>query len=769
MRPLSADEPAAVGPALKFTLWLLVIAAAAIAVHGTRPPAALDASAPSDQFSAARAKMHLGEIAREPHSIGTAANQRVRDYLVQQLAALGADVRVEKTVGITSYSRMVSAGTAENIVATVKGTSNSRAVMLASHYDSVPESPGAADAGSGVSAILEVLRALKAGPPLQNDLVVLLSDGEEEGLVGAAGFVRDNPDLAQKIGLVLNFEARGSSGPALMFETSDGNGWLTREFARAAPYPLGSSLAYAVYKQMPNNTDMTVFKRAGLNGINFAFSGTFENYHTRRDTAENLDLRSLQHLGSNALALTRHFGNLSLGHERAPNRIFFNWYGSFLVHYPPWGVWAVLALAVALLVALLISLSRRGLISPVRALAGFGGFLLVLIAALGAAQLVWWLMRLATTGRLLVGDTLSNLLIALSCVAAALALAIAVHALLVAKLGRHNFIAGQLLFFATATAALTVLSPEASYVLQWPLVFGLLGFGASLVLRNGNGAAAALFLGALPAILIFAPLMYLLFVVLGMDAISVAVLAVLLCFFATVASPLLVMIARPLRIVVPVLVLCALALAAAGRQLSRFSPEHPRRNSIFYSVNVDEPRAAWLSYDNAPDQWTEQFLTNSRNRGANPELTVGSSRPVLAHPAELIPVAPPTAAVISDAVVNGARNLKLHIASPRNADMLLMRLPGDVNLLSVTINNREHTIEGGADASGPWLLRYNAIPPEGVDIELRLASAGSLRFWLGDRSLGLPEISGQSYRPRPDDMMATYGSDVILIGRKYTF
>jgi hypothetical protein len=256
------SEPLA--PWLRLLLWLSVIATAAVAIHGLTPTRALDDSAPADQFSAGRAKAHLQQIAREPHSIGTAANQRVRDYLVEQLTALGAEVRVERTIGITHYARQIYAGTAENIVATVKGSASSRAVMLSSHYDSVPESPGAADAGSGVAAILEVLRALRAGAPLQNDLLILITDGEEEGLIGAAGFVRDHPDLAQRVGVVLNFEARGSSGPALMFETSEGNGWITREFARVAPYPMGSSLAYAVYKRLPNNTDMTVFKNAGL-------------------------------------------------------------------------------------------------------------------------------------------------------------------------------------------------------------------------------------------------------------------------------------------------------------------------------------------------------------------------------------------------------------------------------------------------------------------------------------------------------------------------
>jgi hypothetical protein len=186
----------------------------------------------------------------------------------------------------------------------------------------------------------------------------------------------------------------------------------------------------------------------------------------------------------------------------------------------------------------------------------------------------------------LFGDTPSNAMLVLACMAAALALALVVQARLAVKLGRYNFAIGQLLFFAVVTAAVTVLLPEGSYVFQWPLVFALLGLGTALLARNSTGSALAAFLATVPAILIFAPLSYLLFVILGMNTISVCVVAALLVLLLTVASPLVAHIGRPLRAVVPLLLLCSLALAVTGYFLSRFSPEHPRRNSIFYAVNA---------------------------------------------------------------------------------------------------------------------------------------------------------------------------------------
>ena len=750
---------------LKLALWLALIATAALAIYAVRPPRALDASAPGDQFSAARAQLHVQQIAREPHPVGSAANRRVRDYLVAQLEALGAEVQVQLTVGVTDGNRQIYAASVENIFGLIRGTANSRAVMLASHYDSVAEAPGAADAGSGVAAILETVRALRASGPLKNDLLILFTDSEEEGLIGAAVFVRDHPEIVAGLGLVMNFEARGSSGPALMFETSDDNGWLTREFARAAPHPFSSSLAYAVYRQLPNQTDMTVFKKAGMAGLNFAFTATFENYHTRRDNPETLDQRSVQNLGANALALTRHFGNMELREVRAPDRVYFNWFGSRLIDYPQWVAWVILTAAIALLLALLIVGLRRGELTPGRTFIGIGGLVVNVVAAAAGAHVTLWIINLVAE-RLLVGDTLSNALLLSGCLTSALAFAIAAQSWLASGIGLLRSAAGQLVALAIVTAALTYLQPTASYLLQWPLLFALAA--ACIGLLTGRRTLFA-FLGSLPAVLIFAPLMYLLFVTLGFDTVSVTVLAALLGLLATAMSPLLPLISRPRRFVVPVLLVGAAVLVVVGLQLTGFSPEHPRRHTVFYALNADEQRAAWVSYDKTADAWMRQFLTESPARGKAPAFTVGSARETLSAPAELLPLEPPTATVLDDRTANGARVITLRLASPRNANSLLLRLPGDRKVLSVKINGRSHVIRDPGASDLPWLLRYNAPPPEGVEVELHLASDAPFVMWLGDRAYGLPEIPGKTFQPRPPDMMPSYSSDVTLVTRRYQF
>lgn len=184
-------------------------------------------------------------------------------------------------------------------MARIKGSGNGKALLLLSHYDSSPHSSlGASDAASGVATILEGIRAFRAeGKTPKNDIIILFTDGEELGLNGADLFVKSHP-WATDVGLVLNFEARGSGGAGYMLvETNRGNSNLIKGFMAAEPeYPVANSLAYSIYKMLPNDTDLTVFREdADIDGFNFAFIDDHFDYHTVRDNADRLDRNTLAH------------------------------------------------------------------------------------------------------------------------------------------------------------------------------------------------------------------------------------------------------------------------------------------------------------------------------------------------------------------------------------------------------------------------------------------------------------------------------------------
>src|SRR2546427_358892 len=79
------------------------------------------------------------------------------------------------------------------------------------------------------AALLAVARRFAKEPPARNDLVVLFTDAEEDGLLGAAAFVRGDP-LAKRVRAFVNFEARGTHGASAMYSATAGSAPLLRAF-----------------------------------------------------------------------------------------------------------------------------------------------------------------------------------------------------------------------------------------------------------------------------------------------------------------------------------------------------------------------------------------------------------------------------------------------------------------------------------------------------------------------------------------------------------
>src|ERR687896_1649650 len=211
---------------------LVLGALAAVSLLALEPPDPLPSSAPASEFSAERAFSHVERIAERPHPVGSAANADVREYLVGQLAALGLRPTVETTTSVQPADGVTSLARVSNIQARIEGTDPTGHVVLVAHYDSAPNAPGAADDGAGVAANLEVARALTSGPPPRNDVDILLTDAEEPGLLGAQAFV-DAGRLDPRRSVVLNLEARGTSGPTIMFESSSENANVVPALASA--------------------------------------------------------------------------------------------------------------------------------------------------------------------------------------------------------------------------------------------------------------------------------------------------------------------------------------------------------------------------------------------------------------------------------------------------------------------------------------------------------------------------------------------------------
>ena len=785
----SSDRPNT-GARIAGICWILLLATGSIALE--QPRRVVPASAPATEFSAERAIGEVREIARAPHPVGSAEHARVRDYLLARLGALGLEPSIQKTESV--LEQYGTAATVENIVARKRGETDGPAVLLAAHYDSVPAGPGAGDDGAGVATLLETARVLAAEPAQRNDVILLLTDGEELGLLGAKAFVAEHPWKA-RVGVVLNFDNRGTRGAVLMYETSPGNLSLMREFARAVPVPRASSLAGAVAESMPNSSDFYVFRRAKLAGLNFAFIGAPENYHAREDTAEHVDLRTLQHAGDYALPLVRRLANADLsalaGHG-APDAVYFN-VGDWEAVYPQ--SWArplgIAALALFLAVAVLGVTRARA--RPGGIALGIALCLVTLIASWRAAD--WLVMGLSRTTREGIplggaGPYLFHPLYAIELCCLALGLVFAAWE--VVGIGWKETVLAGAFVWTLLAALLAFRMPAGSYLGIWPLVPLLMAMGALFAWRECPRPVAITltWLGAIPAVGLLAPLFPALHLALGLSGLGAPALAMLAALTAWLLAPLVAPRgAGGLRLAPLVLAAGAVLLVASLRTV-RYDAQHPRPEAMAYVLDSDHAAAQWMSpvegqavATEAPtDAWRQQYLS-PKPRLTNLPIALGArgSMLVWAHEAPAVELVAPEAVLLEEKRENELRTVRFRVRSRRHAARLSIKVQAPLilpvrvdghawgeprNESNLSAQFRARAVSFGNDS---WSLLYAAPPEDGVEITLMVPTEKPLELILADISDGLPATPGQTFAARPAEVTQQHFADATVVLKSYSF
>lgn len=775
----------------KIFAFFLILFFAFFGIYRINPPNVASFNTPLTEFSSDRAMKHLEVIAQQPHPIGSPKNIDVSNYILNELVSLGLSPELqEATVVNQRWGSPFVAGTVHNIVAKLAGVNNTKGVLIAAHYDSVSNGPGASDDGAAVATMLETIRALKVGLPLKNDIIFLFTDGEEPGLLGAKAFVEEHP-WAKDVGVVLNFEARGNSGPAIMFETSNNNGWLIQEFAKAAIHPVANSLTYSVYKLLPNDTDLTMFKQAGMTGLNFAYMNGLVYYHTAYDNLENIDKRSLQHQGNYALSLTHHFGNLRLDITHKTEAIYFDILGSVLIHYSQSFAIPLTALVTLLFVKVVALGLKRKLLSFPGVSLGFIALLLSASSTSITVSLSWWLIQTFQSEYqwLPQGTTYNSNLYAIAFVALNIAITSTIYVQFCKKVSLYNLTVGALLWWLILMVLTSLFLPGASYLFTWPTLFNVIGLILIFNTKNQKFVfwrhLTLLTLFAIPGIILLTPTIYLVFEALTLSMSGVVMILVVLLL--SLLIPHLYFIANLNKWLLPTAsIIISLSLILAGSLTSDFDANHPKPNSLFYALNADVGKAIWASSDEKPDKWTSQLLTaNTTKKGALPEYLPMAQRKFLVSQAPILPLAAPSIQILDDKVNNrdseallplrsmvkdnsADRTLHIRITSPRQARILRVYLDPSVQVVNSTVNGQQI-----ANNTQSWGLHYFALPKEGVELTLAVKSSRPIKLKVVDQSDGLPKIPGKSFQERPNSMMPTafgYGvSDSILVSKSFTF
>lgn len=748
-------------------LWIFIIALTILSVRALHAPQPLPATAPENEFSAERALIHVREIAAVPHPLGSPEDGAARNYLVAQLTRLGLQPQIFPSLGVEPNPRQIIAGKTNDIVGRLPGTASGPAIILMAHYDSVYRAPGAGDDASGVASILEILRALKHGPPIQHDVITLFTDGEEAGLLGAEAFAHSHPWM-KDAGLILNFEARGNRGPSLLFETSQNNRPLIEIVARVAPYPIGSSLFYELYKILPNDTDFTVFRPAGIPGLNFAFGEGLEAYHSPLDTPDHLSLASFQHHGSYGLALTRYFGQVDLTALRnsRDDDVFFDWFGSRLVTYSQrWVLRGQILITLLFAIALTLAF-RRPEFSKRKFFLALLACLAILILLVAAVAAGWWLISFVLAGRRIVGDCSSNLFLLSALMFFGACVGMFPVGFFRRRLGFQELSLAALSLWCALSWLLALKISSGSYLLFWPLLLGLLGNAASnLGNKSTTHPSTTHWIRNLPAvaaaILLFAPVIYLVYIFLTLQMISAVASALLLGLFLLISLPTLGSPSVAARgWASGLLAVGAMVCLGCGVALAGFSSEHPRPDSIVYSLNADDNSAVWISYDRKPDDWTRQFFGDNKPAlQPLPNYLAGLARPLISAGTPALPLLPPVIENVEHKQEGGLHRLKLRLRSQRKAETLYLRFPDDVQPVAAKVAGRDVAVHKGSRFG----VTLYAMGDEGVELELTVTAPSALSFWIMDRSYGLPVNT----QPRPSNIIGMDGSDATYVCRKY--
>ena len=763
---------------------IVLIALGAATLLTLRPPTPLTAQAPPGEFSAARAYAHAEVVAARTHPAGSAANDEVRSHLERELRALGLEVQTQETVGaeaghLSGAAAGATLAQVRNVVARLPGTDPTGRVFLVAHYDSVQVGPGGNDDAAGTAALLEVARALTAGPAPRNDIVFVLTDAEEACLCGAQAFAAEHP-LAAEGGVVLNLEARGSTGPVIMFQTSERNAALVDVFGKAAAHPLGTSFAVEIYRLLPNDTDFTAFLDNGFAGLNSAYIDGAAIYHTPLDTAESLDRGSLQHHGANALGLAREFGRTDLTRlDAGGDATYFPVLGS-LVSYPGAATWPLAALALLAVAALGWLARRQGRTSWSRLAAGFGLTLVPLVAAPVAAQLLWAATVAIRPGYATLLDPYRPVWYRLAVVALAATILLIWYALLRRRVGPAALAIGGLGWLAIIGLVLAAVTPGGAYLAVLPALAGALAGLVALRLKpDGFGGVLAVTAATAVTLLLLVPTIVLLFPALGMKQGGVAALfAVLLGLAALPVLDLLfpapggargLVALRDRRLgAVPALVagLATVAFLTTGLAVDRFDADHPVPTHLLYALDTDDGSARWLSRETDPQPWTARHVDGSAwPQDRFPGL---GGLTLQGGPAQAADLPAPKLTTLADTTVGDVRTLRLRLEPQRTVRLTTLHVStGNAAVLRATVAGRP--VEGTTEPVEGWGFGvvFHAPPAEGVEIELVLRADGPVTLRAMDASDGLTGLPGFQPRPAGVGVVGSHSSEMVAVARTY--
>lgn len=724
-------------------------------------------------FSLDNALHHLKNISKKPHYVGTDEHKVVRNYIVNELRKLGLEPSIQTQAAI--HKKWSAATTTQNIIAKIKGSSEGKALLLLTHYDSSPHSSlGASDAGSGVVTILEGLRVfLKNKQQPNNDIIILISDAEELGLLGAQAFVEYHP-WAKDVGLVLNFEARGSGGASFMLmETNGKNSGLLTAFMEAKPsYPAANSLMYSVYKKLPNDTDLTVFREAAnINGFNVAFIGDHFDYHTAQDSFERLDRESLLHQADYFTTMVPYFANSDLSKLNADeDLVYVNFPFIKLLSFPFSWVTPLVIVGAILFVILVFfgirlhKLTKKGV---------FKGLLTILIGGIlcvGVSVGLWKLLLIIHPQYqdILHGFTYNGYeyILAFSLLNIWILLTLYNHFFNSEK--TLDVLVGPLLVWTIFNILISLYLKGAGFFLI-PLYSGLLMLCIGIFFNPKAQHQQILFaLIALPSVYIIAPMIKLFPVGLGLKNIFISAIFIVLLFGLLSLA----FYQHKSKISTRILgFLCIISFLFATKK-SGFSSENKMPNSLVYIQNNEDKAAYFGTYNTSLDSFTKQVFKDGFSKGTIKNTTLKrkyNTRFSYHKKTAFRGFKTASTSILYDTLINKKRFLEVRFTPQRSLNKVIFLNQNPITISQLKVNDvlvnkgAKQTIE-----KGQFLTYHLSDIDATINISFIVDENETIDFVLNEVSYDLLTNPLFSLQPRTQEMipMPFITNDAIICSQR---
>jgi hypothetical protein len=725
----------------------------------------------------AQARSLVARLAERPHPVASGEQARVREFIADELRKSAVSVSEQTADAAVSMAGANQGAHLHNLLGTITGRApNERAVMLVAHYDTAPNSRGAGDDGAAVAALLETARIISTGPRLRRTVHFLFTDAEEPGLLGALAFVGANP-AAQGVGLVINFEARGTSGPVMMYQSSPHSGTLVAEYGRAVAFPHANSLVSQLSRLLPNDSDASVFINSGFPVLAFAFVEGLENYHRYTDSTENLDPRSLAHCATQALALARHFGELRVLPSASSDSVYFDVLARYLIHYPCW-VATLLGTLCALGWYVLAQREIRSRRCSLRGIVRGAKLQLLLVGLALVLPIMLHLLRsLMLDAEELTRHSASYGFADLLVVAA---LNLLFHARAVRRDSSRDLVLGSLAIVVTLAAVLGWLVPQASAPWQWVSAVALVvvRFEPAIALRRPNLGIVCQQVPLAVAIALMAPV-----VSTGMTSAGPALMVIPLVLAASVMEFVFATLLPQAR---------GLAPAAAGIGLLGFlvvlsvaswsckAGKLVATASIVYAYDNDTNEALYAIQATQHSGWLGQWVPQQSTRCPLIAFTPSQALWRQAR-APIYPQRVPEISVLERGVTGLHREVEVRVSPTTSVDCLKFWQAEGEPVRLVSVNSRPLAqfvrfspqidaiglqLLSGMHERHVWKLDYCGLEQAPLVLRFHVPPGPPARLRAVGQARSLPKLMTVSKRPRPDTLVPGHESDATWIAQQ---